>query len=274
MGKFDGILFVSDLDDTLLDNDKRVSEENKKAIKYFEDEGGSFSFITGRIPLGAKPILEQLTPKIPFGCINGGGIYDKLREEYVWKLTLPESVLEMVDFVREVFPTTGIEVCTFDGSYFCHKNELTEIHRQIENFPDRNCHQSEIKEPVSKILLIDEEENIPKLIKALAKNPKSAQFDFVRSTSQYYEIVPKGASKGNAMLKLAEILGINPAKTISIGDNDNDVSMLKAARIGFAVENASKNAKACADFITVSNNDNAIAKVVEMLDCGEIEMGL
>ena len=96
----------------------------------------------------------------------------------------------------------------------------------------------------------------------------------MRSTSQYYEIVPKGASKGNAMLKLAEILGINPAKTISIGDNDNDVSMLKAARIGFAVENASKNAKACADFITVSNNDHAIAKVVEMVDCGEIEMGL
>ena len=272
MGKFDGILFVSDLDETLLTDERIVSEENKKAIEYFESEGGSFSFITGRIPLGAKPILEQLTPKIPFGCINGGGIYDKAKEEYIWKLTLPETAIELIDFVRENFPTVGIEACTFDGSYFCYKNSLTELHRQIEKFPDRRCHQSEIKEPLAKILLIDEADMIPSLMEGLKRHNKASMFDFVRSTSQYYEIVPKGASKGNAMLQLAEILGVNPAKTISIGDNDNDVSMLKAAKLGFAVSNASENAKKCADFITVSNNEHAIAKVIELLDDEKIKI--
>ncbi len=272
MGKFDGILFVSDLDDTLLMDDKTISRENKEAISYFESEGGSFSFITGRIPLGAKPILDQLTPKIPFGCINGGGIYDKSKEEYVWKASVPDLWVEMVDFVREEFPGIGIEVCTFEGSYFCNKNPRIEEHRLIERFPDLNCHQSEIKEAVSKVLFVDEKENIEKLIEGLKKHDKAAMFDFVRSTIWYYEMVPKGASKGNVMLKLAEILGINPAKTISIGDNDNDVSMLKAAKLGFAVKNASENAKKCADFITVSNNEHAIAKVIELLDKKEIEI--
>ena len=54
MGKFDGILLCTDLDDTLLTTDKRVSDENSKAIEYFKSEGGLFTFATGRVPQGAK----------------------------------------------------------------------------------------------------------------------------------------------------------------------------------------------------------------------------
>lgn len=272
MGKFDGILFVSDLDSTLLNDEGIISEENKRAIKYFEDEGGSFTFITGRIPFGARMILEQLTPKIPIGCNNGGGIYDVATGEFLWKLTLPDFVREIIDDIREESPTTGIEICTFYGSYFYHKNALTEAHRLLERFPDRMCHYNDIKEPLSKMLMIDEEEKISHLISVISKNPKSAQFDFVRSTANYYEALPKGASKGAVLLKLAEILNINPARTISIGDNDNDLSMLKAAKIGVAVANAIESVKNVADIVTVSNNNHAIARVIELLDTGELEV--
>ena len=73
MNKFKGILFTTDLDGTVLRKDKTISEENKKAIEYFMSEGGIFTFITGRIPYGAEPVLQQLEPNAPFGCINGGG---------------------------------------------------------------------------------------------------------------------------------------------------------------------------------------------------------
>ena len=56
MGKFDGILLCTDLDDTLLTTDKRVSDENSKAIEYFKSEGGLFTFATGRVPQGAKSV--------------------------------------------------------------------------------------------------------------------------------------------------------------------------------------------------------------------------
>ena len=62
MGKFDGILLVSDLDGTLLTNDKRLSEENREAIDRFVEEGGIFTFATGRTTYGMRVVLEQYTP--------------------------------------------------------------------------------------------------------------------------------------------------------------------------------------------------------------------
>lgn len=264
MGKFDGILFTSDLDQTLLNDNGIVTEENKKAIKYFESEGGYFTFITGRIPKATQSILEQFTPNIPFGCNNGGAIYDASKKEFLWKLALPEEAKELVGYIIEKSPTAGVELCTFNGSYFCYKNELTEKHRLIENFPDIQCHYNDVKEVLSKVVLIDEAEEIPKLMAVISENPISVLFDFVRSTSQYYEILPKGASKGRVLLKLKELLKVE--KTISIGDNENDISMLSLADIGVAVQNATEKAKKSADIITVSNNEHAIASVIDMLD--------
>ena len=83
-----------------------------------------------------------------------------------------------------------------------------------------------------------------------------------------YEILPKGASKGNALYKMSELLGIDIKKTIAVGDYNNDVSMIKAAGVGFAVANAIPEAKAVADFVTVSNNDHSIAAIVDGLDKG------
>ena len=70
MGKFDGVLMVSDLDGTLLSSNQRISERNQEAIKHFTDEGGIFTYITGRILAGARPILRQFAPDAPIGCIN------------------------------------------------------------------------------------------------------------------------------------------------------------------------------------------------------------
>ena len=76
MGKFDGMLLCTDLDDTLLTDNKQVSEKNRKAIDYFKSEGGLFTFSTGRVPMGARLILEYVVPNAPIVCFNGGGIYD------------------------------------------------------------------------------------------------------------------------------------------------------------------------------------------------------
>ena len=67
---------------------------------------------------------------------------------------------------------------------------------------------------------------------------------------------------------MAELLGIDPNKTIAVGDYYNDVSMIKNAGLGFAVANAVDDAKAAADYITVCNNDSAIAAIVDGLDRG------
>ena len=76
MGKFDGFLICTDLDGTLLRNDKTISPENLQAIAYFKQEGGFFTFVTGRMPFFVSHVYDRIKPNAPIGCINGGGLYD------------------------------------------------------------------------------------------------------------------------------------------------------------------------------------------------------
>ena len=70
MKKFSNILICTDLDGTLLDDEKRISDENIKAIEYFKDNGGYFTFVTGRMPFFVKNIYVKIRPNAPFGCSN------------------------------------------------------------------------------------------------------------------------------------------------------------------------------------------------------------
>ena len=269
MKKFEGILFITDLDGTLLRDDKTISNKNLDAIKYFMSEGGAFTFITGRIPAGAKIVYDVVKPNAPCGCINGGAIYDFRTKELLWHKSISRDVLELVEYIDKQVPDIGIEICLYDKICFCKKNAATEKHRTDENLIDYSCHYTQVEEPFAKIVFADlNQDNIAKTIDLIHNHPKASEFDFVRTDMIYYEGLAKGVCKGNVVIKLTEILNINMEKTIAIGDNDNDASMLKTAHIGIAVSNASEKAKSSADYITVSNEEDAIAKIIEELDKG------
>jgi len=271
MKKFDGLLFATDLDGTLLKNDKTISKENIDAIKYFKSEGGIFTFVTGRLPKAAKRIFDLVKPNAPCGCINGGSIFDYEKNELLWSVDISRSVLELVEYVDKNLPDMGIEVNVHDKIYFCKKSVATEKHRMNENFPDLSCHYNEVAEPIAKILFAHEKEELmSELIEMLNKHPSAKDFDFVRSDAEYYEILPKGITKGMAVTKIAKMLDINQKKTVAAGDNDNDIPMLLAANIGIAVSNASHGAKNAANYITVSNEEHAIAKIIEDIGIGKI----
>ncbi|MBQ7829115.1 MAG: HAD hydrolase family protein [Clostridia bacterium] len=105
-------------------------------------------------------------------------------------------------------------------------------------------------------------------IELLNDHPKADEFDFVRTERTLYEVVPKGVNKGGALPRLAAALGIEMSKVVAIGDYHNDIAMLRAAGVGVAVANAVDEIKAVADYITVSNEEHAIARVIEELDRG------
>lgn len=77
MGRFDGILICTDLDGTLLNSDRRISKENLEAIEYFKQEGGIFTFVTGRMPFFVSDMYEAVQPNAPFGCVNGGATINR-----------------------------------------------------------------------------------------------------------------------------------------------------------------------------------------------------
>ena len=192
MGIFEGILICTDLDGTLLNSTHRVSEENLKAIRHFEQEGGKFTFVTGRPPVCVTEIYETVRPNAPFGCFNGGGIYDVAKKEYIWKQPLEREALQMVEYVDKNLPGMSIQICGFEDSYFCKMNEAMIRHRDTAGFKDIRCHYYDVEETIAKVLFAHEEEKeLFKLRDMLNSHPLAEKFDFIRSDPEYYEILPK-----------------------------------------------------------------------------------
>lgn len=273
MKKFEGILLCTDLDGTLLRDDKSISYENLEAISYFMAEGGYFTFITGRMPYFVKHIYDLLDPNAPFGCINGGGIFDHKRGEYLWTRELSPECFDLIDVIDREVEDIGIQVNTFERIYFSKENYTMELFREATGVPNLVKPYRDVKEPIGKIVFGDQSnEKILRVAKLLFDQEKSYKFDFIRSEHALYEILPKGNSKGDVMLRIADILGINHKKTVAMGDYNNDVSMLKMAGVGVAVSNASEEAKAAADLITVSNEEHAVAKVISDIESGVIKL--
>ena len=273
MGKLDGIMICTDLDGTLLSSDRTISAENLDAIEYFKENGGYFTFITGRVPLTANYLCETIKPNIPFGCINGAGIYDHRAQSYLWTAAIDEGYKDILEFVERELPEMGIQINTASGIYICRDNPEMEIFYRVIGDNWSFCDYRSFDEPIAKIIFVDrDEDRMTRLMEMLDSHPLADRFDFIRSEKSLYEILPKGIGKGSVMLKMAELLGIDPKKTVAVGDYNNDISMVAAAGLGIAVSNAVPELKAVADHITVSNDEHAIAKIIHNIECGELKI--
>lgn len=272
MGKFDGMLICTDLDGTLLKNDKAISRENLEAIEYFKQQGGYFTFVTGRMPFFVSYVLDAVKPNAPFGCVNGAGLFDPAAGAYLWTAVMPEHVTELIRHIDNHFHDIGIQVNTFYKTYFCRENQTMVNFRKATKLENLVCDYTEVKEPVAKILFgSEEEETIQGIAEMLKAHPLANEFDFIRSEKTLYEILPKGISKGTSIAKLRDFLKLDAKKTVAIGDYNNDIPMFSAAGIGIAVANACDEALKAADFVTVSNEEHAIARVICDLESGEYE---
>lgn len=269
MKKFEGVLFCTDLDGTLYTSEKTISRQNRDAIDYFKSEGGRFTFITGRVPATSQHVYEAIRPNAPYGCLNGGGIYDPQEGRYLWNTHLPREAMELVRAVDRELPTMGIQFNTERQVYFNKDNTAMVYFRKVTGLPYVACPYEAVEEPVLKVVFAHEDETqIAALMTLLNNHPLAPLVDFIHAERRLYEILPKGASKGNLLCKMADLLGVAMAKTIAVGDYHNDISMVKAAGLGFAVANAAAEVKAAADHVTVSNNEHAIAAIIDGLDRG------
>ncbi|MEE0944278.1 MAG: Cof-type HAD-IIB family hydrolase [Clostridia bacterium] len=270
MGKFDGILICSDLDDTLLTSERAISDENKNVIEYFMAEGGKFTFCTGRVPHGAKIALQYIVPNVPMICFNGAAIYDFENDRLLWEMFLDDEAARVVEYVEERMPQIGVEVCTNFGAYHCRSNRLTREHVMIERLPEISIEHNEIKDRWKKVIFMAELEDMPELKRLLGESQFAEKYTFIQSYKHYYELLPKGVGKGEAMLVLAKMLGIDRKKTVGVGDNENDISLVSLAGAGVSVSNAIKEVRDVADYITVDNDNHALAVIIEAIENGKI----
>ena len=117
MGKFDGVLLVSDFDDTLYGSDFTVSPENVHALTYFVQEGGTFTVATGRAHATFAPVFSLAPINAPVILSNGSALYDFVADQMIYETFLPDRIRTDMEEVCASFPTLGFESYHGDDIY-------------------------------------------------------------------------------------------------------------------------------------------------------------
>jgi hypothetical protein len=264
------IFLIADADGTLLTDDKRISDTDKAAIRELIASGGLFTIATGRGLALAKIVADELDLQIPAVIFNGAAVYDFKRGEFLWQCALLEAAKDCIKPVTERFPTVAVEILRSDDIYVTSTNRLEEEHLALGWTKPIRCEFDEVPpDGWLKILLIDEPENIDKIIEFMSgMNCKDVHL--VRSAPMYYEVLPSGVNKGTGFKKLLEIMDIRDKYIVAAGDFMNDLEMLEMADLGVAVANAADCVKEAADLIVCDNNSGAMREIIEYLRRGEL----
>jgi hypothetical protein len=264
-----------DLDGTLLNDQKEVTEENQNAIACMLEKGHKVVITTGRPLVSAIKQAEKLGLTTQ-GCYliayNGGVIYDTGNQKILFQKTIP---LELVKKVFAEANRLGIHIQTYNDTDVLvePRNDNANVRRycQLINMEHQVIPSVEdLEQPPVKMLLINyEEASGLEQFRQWVLSWAEGQLESFFSCGQYLEVVATGLSKGNALLQLAELLGIPKENTVSVGDAANDLPMIKAAQVGVAMVNGTEEVKAVANYITVrDNNHSGVAEVIQKFILG------
>ena len=261
-----------DLDGTLLDDRKQISAGNRAAIEKALQQGHRIIIATGRPLVSAILQAEALGMTGP-GCYliayNGCVLYDMAARSVIEASSLP---LDIVFRVFEEAARRGIHIQTYDASRVlveprCDNDIVRKYCSRILMDYSVISDIHDLQREPEKMLLIDLHDQEPlNRMREWVTGWAGDQLDLYYSCDEYMEIVGKGINKGNAVIRMAQMLGIDPECTYAAGDAANDLSMIRSARTGIAMANATDEVKAAADYITErDNNHDGIAEVIEKL---------
>lgn len=260
-------MIVLDLDGTLVDSKKKISQRNKEALQKAMQKGVKVVLASGRPVKGVMPKAEELELEKNNGCIlafNGGRIIDVTTGECLFEVDLPDGYLKTV---YELSRKCNIGLVTYEGNdklITVDDNEYIQLEIRV-NHLERVVPKDMVEYvtfPVAKYLLAGEPKDVEKA-EPIFKEALGKELNVFRSDPFFLEILPAGIDKAYGLQKLIDVLGIKREEVIACGDGYNDITMLKFAGLGVAMENAMEQTKAAADYITLSNDDDGVAAVVE-----------
>jgi len=264
MKKFEKVLITSDFDGTLKNDEGVITKEVREAIAYFIAEGGYFTVSTGRTYQGFH-LYDPAYINAPVLLANGALAYDYEKNSVAFFDGIGDEGLAAVRAVRDNFPSASIEMYPFNETYAINLTDDTERHFTSQ-FIEFNviADPSQAKRPWQKVMIGSDHITSPeiqKLLASIAGDPA-----FLPTTGSFIEVMKKGVDKGTGLHKLADYLGVPYGRCYAVGDGYNDVEMLVAAAGAFVPENSAPEALAAATHIVRSNNDHAVAHVIEILD--------
>ena len=271
---------VFDLDGTLLRDDKSVSPRSVAAVQRALKAGWSIAIATGRHPKSALHFFKELgalSERSLAVCFNGSALLNV--SDYA-KAGAPDTGFALL----KADPASGDEIsrvaclahrfglrvhgyslrhglCCEDTNVYTMR-EI--IHSHVSCSEGFDFEHAPNDERFFKVIAVGRSFEIDEFRAALTSYIKE-HFEVMRTDDNFLEFIPHHCSKGAALLWMCEACGLKPSEIVAFGDAENDLLMIKNAGLGIAMGNAQPEVKAQADLVTLSNEQDGIAEVLESI---------
>lgn len=281
MGKFQGVLLATDFDDTLFRSNLTGAEEgtdgnkanepvifgrNKEALDYYLAQGGRFTVATGRAKQTFAPYVDRIPMNAPAVLANGAVIHDFQSGEELSHAYLPPAVVDHAKALALAMPQLGFETHLGELIYTYRPNEITWRHIRKLACPFVECGFDEMPLPWTKLLAQHEDHDLLAQAVDWLQGSYPGEYEAIFSNHLLLEVTRKGATKGGAILDVAHRLGVERENLYCVGDNQNDIPMLKVSAIPFAPSNCAPEVRESGARIVCACEDGAVADVIEALD--------
>ncbi len=270
--KFDKYLIVSDLDGTLFNRQQKIPESSVMAIDYFKSQGGTFTIATGRDFrfIDKRFSFIKSLVNAPIVTSNGSQVTDINGDVTYVDLFHSKKLLKRVLIdIAEVYEDATIELYGRENIYVIHPNEYS--FRRFELLADSVVYLNSVtipNEDIIRVAIVDHNtERIGRISRAIGKAAADDDVELVFSESFIYEILPHGATKGNAVQKLRSILG-HDLILICAGDWNNDLSQLAVADIPVCPSNANETVRGFCKYILCDCDEGIINDIVQSIENG------
>lgn len=248
-------LVALDLDGTLLDRKEKCNKKTINYLKKLKNSGNLIVIATGRMLSSSLYPFDNMDFANYVICDSGSGIYDLSEEKFIYKDPISKKLInELILSYGKFF--SFIELCSTNDSYIIEEDGETNILEVINNNVDIMHIVIELKKDV------DEKS----IMSNLTDNMKGLEFQLMKNSfsgNKWFDVLSKGNSKYNSILKIANDEKISNDNIICFGDGLNDIEMIKKCGVGVAMGNAFDDVKKVSNFITKSNDEDGVLVFLE-----------
>lgn len=266
-------LLVSDLDGTLLNSAKQVSDHTVEVVNRFVDAGGLFSVATARMPFGFRARLERIDLRLPTVVMNGAALHSPTEDRYEHAFTMTDDHVDRVATAASDLGAGAFVYAVDDGAL--RIGYVADEHlrwTQYNSEAAQSAHGPFVKlgrdrwsrlGDVIYVAIVGHDELLAAVASALepAVGVRTLAYRNVYTDSDCLEVAAASAGKENALVELMR--RVEADGLAAFGDNYNDVAMMEMADISLAPENAVPSVRDLADAVIPSNDEDGVARAIE-----------
>ncbi len=263
-------LLVLDIDGTIAGHSNTISTGVKQAIIAAQERGIQVAIATGRMYRSALRFHQEIDSTLPLMAYQGAWIQDPITQKIHrhWAVSR-EMAYQLLDYFEqpELRSLLSVHFYINDQLYVRELTRETQIYAErsgITPIPVGDLRQALTNEPTKILALCDDTDVIDKLLGNLRRQYTPAELYLTTSVATFFEATNPSVNKGTAVRYLAEeLLGLQLANVMAIGDNFNDVEMLECVGLGVAMGNAPAGVQAIAKWVAPSVEEEGAAVAIE-----------